>query len=222
MHSHNHAMFASVSASFYKIYGGITATAPGFKKIRIMPVLPKEMAYASAIVDTVSGVISSRTERIGVCGEEAAELNWSNTEITVPVNVEAEVWVPVYSGKKTEVCILDGDRKLDKKDFKLVENACGRYYVTTVGSGSYNFRIVPAAHLFPDTVVKFPYTFYNSDRSVIRTGLYPYHTEVEAPDVVPIKPGDDAGEYVFDGWDGWHEGIRVIEPGGATAKYRKK
>ncbi len=61
MNSHNHIMFGSVDAWFYKALAGINAdsSAPGFEKIIIRPQVPGDLSYVSASVNTVRGLVSS-------------------------------------------------------------------------------------------------------------------------------------------------------------------
>jgi alpha-L-rhamnosidase len=85
--SHSHPFSGSIDAWFYKNFGGIAIDifSSGFRKIKMRPVLAGDLAYASAMVDTVRGTVSSRWER------SATKLLYT---ITIPGNTEATVSIP--------------------------------------------------------------------------------------------------------------------------------
>lgn len=60
MNSHNHPMYASVSAWFYKYLAGILPVeGSGFSQLVIKPYLPSELNRAGASVQTVLGEVCS-------------------------------------------------------------------------------------------------------------------------------------------------------------------
>jgi len=87
MNSHNHIMFGSVDAWFYKVLAGINVdpAGPGFRKVIIRPHPVGDLKYVSASVRTVKGTISS---------------SWSNLtgslslKVSLPTNTQAKVSVP--------------------------------------------------------------------------------------------------------------------------------
>lgn len=60
MNSHNHPMYGAVGYFFYAWLAGVTPIEPGWKRIRIAPVLPEKLCSAHAVVDTVLGEVSVR------------------------------------------------------------------------------------------------------------------------------------------------------------------
>jgi alpha-L-rhamnosidase len=87
MNSHNHPMFGSVGAWFYKALAGINLApgATGFEKILIQPQMVRDLTHASGSTMTVRGEVAcawSRTERS------------VRVEVTVPFGSEAEVVIP--------------------------------------------------------------------------------------------------------------------------------
>ncbi|MBR5444556.1 MAG: family 78 glycoside hydrolase catalytic domain [Clostridia bacterium] len=60
MNSHNHPMYGAVGYFFYAWIAGVTPIEPGWKKIRIAPVLPAGLHSAHAVVETVLGEVSVR------------------------------------------------------------------------------------------------------------------------------------------------------------------
>jgi len=65
MHSHDHAMFGGIGASFYTRLGGIRPLAPGYERIEIRPYPPVGLEWAEARIDTVRGTIVSAWRREG-------------------------------------------------------------------------------------------------------------------------------------------------------------
>ena len=60
MNSHNHPMYGAVGYVFYAYLCGIRPIAPGYQRVEIAPVFPKELRSAHGVVDTVRGEISVR------------------------------------------------------------------------------------------------------------------------------------------------------------------
>ncbi len=215
MHSHNHAMFSSVSASFYKNFAGLRPLAPGFRRFEVKPILPSAMDYSQAEVNTVSGKIAVKTEKFK--GDSDGRHDWISMYVTVPVNTSAEVYIPILNDDTVDVMFLDGDRQLNPASF---EKANGFYHIT-VGSGKYNFRIIPVKFLFLDTNVKFTYQFVDEDgNQVYKEETAPYGTIITPPAIAPVKKG-----FRFVGWEGWYEGRFLAEGNTFRAKFepsRKK
>jgi alpha-L-rhamnosidase len=86
MNSHNHIMFGSVDAWFYKNIGGIALIEPGWKAVRIAPTPFKGLTSAEASVMTVRGEVRVRW---------SSEAKRFTLEATVPVGVSAEVRLPL-------------------------------------------------------------------------------------------------------------------------------
>lgn len=58
MNSHNHIMFGSVDAWFYRSLGGIIPLEPGWKSVRVAPKTPGTLSHASATQTTPRGKLS--------------------------------------------------------------------------------------------------------------------------------------------------------------------
>ena len=95
MNSHNHIMFGSIDAWFYRVLAGINQdpSATGFRKVIIKPYFPGDLNYVSASVNTIRGKVSSSWKR---------EQKNLVMEIILPVNSEGEVNLPI-SGLKNPV-----------------------------------------------------------------------------------------------------------------------
>ncbi len=140
MNSHNHIMFGSVGAWFYRALGGIDLArgSEGYRHIVIHPHLHEDLPWASASVDTVRGRVScSWTHEPGRIEIRA----------TVPANADATVAVP-QDPEMTRVTIREGHRVV-WQDGRFVPGDPGvtsavRHgddYVFSVGSGSYDFAL---------------------------------------------------------------------------------
>jgi len=139
MNSHNHIMFGTVDAWFYKVLAGIVLdpTGPGFRRIIIKPHPIGDLKYASASLKSIRGTVSSSW----VKHDNSLDLN-----VTLPVNSEAKVSIPKMG---LENIIVEESGKAIWKNNSYIEGFAGitggrenRDYVTfDVGSGSYSFKI---------------------------------------------------------------------------------
>lgn len=110
MNSHNHPMFGSVGAWFYKALAGINLApgTTGFDKILIEPRMVRDLTHASGSTRTVRGDVAcawSRTERT------------VRVEVTIPFGSEAEVVIPKLGIRNVKVSeggrpVWTGDRYL--------------------------------------------------------------------------------------------------------------
>jgi len=139
MNSHNHIMFGSVDAWFYKVLAGINQdpSAPGFKRVIIKPHILGDLSYVSASVNTIRGLVSSSWRR---------EENALVLEVTLPVSSGGKVNLPLL-GLKSPVVRESG--RVVYKDGSYIQSVSGitagkrddRYVTFDVGSGAYSFWI---------------------------------------------------------------------------------
>ncbi len=137
MNSHNHIVFGSVDAWFYKTLAGINidSASPGFRRINIKPYIVGNLKYVSASIKTIRGMVSSSWTR----RDNSLVLN-----VTLPVNSQAKVSVPKMG---LESVIVKEDGRTIWKDDSYVEGMAGiigadedeNYVTFDVGSGSYSF-----------------------------------------------------------------------------------
>lgn len=132
--SHNHPMFGSVVAWFYRVLAGIKPGLPGFAKVIIKPQVIQDLEYVKASVHTVRGLVSSAWQRRN--GE--LELN-----VSIPTNTSGKVFVPKVSRdpivtESGEVIWSQGmsDRLTDGIHACQEQDSC---IVLDMGSGSYTF-----------------------------------------------------------------------------------
>jgi len=106
IYSHNHPMFGSVGAWFYQGILGINSAAPSFRKIILKPQPAGDLTWAKGSYESPFGTIVSSWRK---------EDNRFIYDISVPVGVTAEVWIPA-------------------------EKEMNGYSVRNVGSGKYHFE----------------------------------------------------------------------------------
>ena len=85
MNSHNHIMFGTVDAWFYRTLAGIAAAEPGWRRVRVQPRPVGDLRHAGATVGTIHGPLGVRWER--GAGRFAIELE-------VPVGVIVDLRLP--------------------------------------------------------------------------------------------------------------------------------
>jgi hypothetical protein len=85
MNSFNHYAFGAVGQYLYGAVGGINATSPGYKSIRIQPVPGDGLAWANTSYDSIRGLISTAWTNTG---------SVFNLAVEIPPNTTAQVFVP--------------------------------------------------------------------------------------------------------------------------------
>ncbi|MDD6800289.1 MAG: family 78 glycoside hydrolase catalytic domain [Firmicutes bacterium] len=121
MHSHSHELFAGIDAAFYRVFAGITALTPAFRSFRIAPCMPSDMQFCECKIKTMSGTVAFKAEKL----YGGLELT-----VTIPPNTSAVLEIPKW--EKFDDCgMWEGERRIEKKP------------VLTLGSGTYNLRLVP-------------------------------------------------------------------------------
>ncbi|ABW01021.1 alpha-L-rhamnosidase [Caldivirga maquilingensis] len=136
MNSHNHHMFGSIDAWFYRDLAGLMTLEPGFSRIMIKPNIPSELRYCSASLYTVRGLTSVEWSRVN---DELV------VTVTVPVNSTAEVHLPKL-GESTVVregdkVLWSGGKVVEVSPGVLSVKDAGDRIVVEVGSGRFIFTI---------------------------------------------------------------------------------
>lgn len=126
MNSHNHAMFAGVSSSFFTRLAGMTPLKPGYAQIGIRPVMPKRLSFVEASQETIKGRVAVRWQR------EDKKIVIS---VTVPVNTTARIALPADA---PQAVTESGKPAAQAEDVSFVGMEEGRA-VFTIGSGDYRF-----------------------------------------------------------------------------------
>ncbi|MEJ1239468.1 family 78 glycoside hydrolase catalytic domain [Chryseolinea sp. T2] len=118
--SQNHPMFGSIDEWFYRSILGINAAAPGFRKIVIKPQPVADLQWAQGSYRSVYGPIATEWKK---------DNGKFEMKVTIPVNTEAEVWVPSNGGLRESNGVPIGE-----------SHKQGTYEVVRLGSGSYSLE----------------------------------------------------------------------------------
>lgn len=142
MNSHDHAMLGSVGAWFYRALGGIDLEpdGEGYRHLRIEPKIVEDLQWASASIYTIRGLVASSWDRSSGA---------TNLAVTVPVNSDAVVVVPVPEEMTISNVNVreDGHVVWEKGHLVPGDSGIARAYAGQteiffqVGSGQYTFRL---------------------------------------------------------------------------------
>ncbi len=126
--SRNHAMMGHVKEWFTKYLAGVSAAEAGYDVINVKPSVIDGLTSVSGTVDTVHGCVTSSWERDAGAGK-------FTLSVTLPVGVEANVYIPVLGEGQTVA--------LDGADVNTEMTEDGRYLIVTekLGSGTYTFTV---------------------------------------------------------------------------------
>jgi hypothetical protein len=138
--SRNHPMLGGpLVAYFYERLAGVSPTEPGYKKFIIKPNVTGDIDYVNSTIPTVKG-------KIVVNWKKESEQKFSMM-INVPVNTQAQVFVPTLGNNISSMRIKEGNQILWEKGFPvkksydiLFNKVDENYIVFQVGSGIYNIN----------------------------------------------------------------------------------
>jgi alpha-L-rhamnosidase len=135
----NHPMFGSVSEWFYKSVLGIQQSdkSVAYNDIIIKPSVVGDLTWAKGSYNSVRGKISTSWWKFG---------NDFHLEITIPVNTNATVYLPVFENSKPD--IFEGDSQLVTKGDEIETGRPVKMLqldneraVFSIGSGTYHFIV---------------------------------------------------------------------------------
>jgi alpha-L-rhamnosidase len=127
LNSFNHYSQGSVGEYLFGYVGGIQAEEPGYKKIRIAPVIQPDLEFAKAHYDSIAGTISS---------EWKVDSGTLTMDVIIPANTTAIVCIPTVSADNVTESGVAAD-KADGVKFIKMEDKCAVYEVE---SGKYQFQ----------------------------------------------------------------------------------
>lgn len=135
MNSHNHIMFGSVDAWFYKYLAGLKPLEPGWKTFVVKPYVPERLSWVRARIETLFGEIRVEWEK----SEPDFKL-----ELAIPSGCRAKVYLPELW---TSFRIRESGRVIwEGRNFVPPETEMGISLTETnhspvfwVESGNYNF-----------------------------------------------------------------------------------
>ncbi|MFD1316371.1 family 78 glycoside hydrolase catalytic domain [Namhaeicola litoreus] len=128
MNSLNHYAYGAIGQWMYERIAGIAPLEPGYKKIRIAPLVGGGLTSASGSYNSPFGIIKSSWE---------LENEIFKLEITIPPNTKAEVQIPC--NKENEVQ-LDGVSISNNNNIKLIKKT-DDIATIEVGCGDYSFTV---------------------------------------------------------------------------------
>ncbi|HEY4416555.1 MAG TPA: glycoside hydrolase family 78 protein [Verrucomicrobiae bacterium] len=128
MNSFNHYSLGSCGEFLYGGIGGIQPASPGFKAIRIAPVIGEGLTSADASFDSIHGIIRSAWKRTG---------NQVTFDVTVPVNTTAIVCLPA----KNLAAVTEGGQPVAAVKWVEVLRTDAGLVELKVGSGKYQFAV---------------------------------------------------------------------------------
>ena len=127
MNSLNHYALGAVGEYLFGMVGGIQSNAPGYKRIRIQPVIREGLTWAKTSYDSICGKISTDWKLDG---------SKLTLDVTIPANTTATVFVPA----KDASAVTESGKPVTKTEgvkFLRMENGAAVY---AVGSGTYQFQ----------------------------------------------------------------------------------
>ena len=130
MNSFNHYSFGAVGEYLFRNIGGISEETPGYRNIRIEPVIQEGLTYARTSYRSVQGEIKTAWHREG-------KEHMITLQVTVPGNCLTTVCIPAKSaGDVTESGVSAA--KAPGVSFLRMENGRALY---RVGAGEYRFVV---------------------------------------------------------------------------------
>lgn len=137
MNSHNHPMFGSVGAWFYRALAGINLApdSTAFKKLIIRPQMVRDLTHASGSIFTINGAVSCSWEK----SDRIIKLM-----VEIPPGSQAQIFIPVFKLRnlrlKESQILLWADNELKNKvsGITSIELKSGNFIIQ-VGSGNYHF-----------------------------------------------------------------------------------
>jgi alpha-L-rhamnosidase len=127
MNSFNHYAFGAVGEYMYGAVGGISSLSPGYKNIRIAPVVGEGLDWAKTSYDSIHGPVA--------CTWKKSDSGLT-VDVTVPVNTTAEIVIPAAQGATITEGIVDAGKA---EGVKFIRRD-GATAVYGVGSGKYLFE----------------------------------------------------------------------------------
>lgn len=140
MNSHNHIMFGSVDAWFYKNLAGLELIEPGWSAFKIKPFVPEEIDQVQARLATIRGEIS-------VFWQKSDSI--FNLELEIPTGSRARLFLPVLwsefrisEHKEKELILWDQGTYVNREnDDGISREDINEQPVFWLDSGSYLFRM---------------------------------------------------------------------------------
>jgi alpha-L-rhamnosidase len=131
MNSFNHYAYGAIGDWMYRVVAGIDTdeSAPGYKRIRVMPHIGGNLSEVAANYKSDYGLISSQWKWT----ENNLQFN-----VEIPANTTAKIYIPAADVGQ----VMENDKPLSAVKEIKVNGKEGDYVVVETGSGKYNFSIL--------------------------------------------------------------------------------
>ncbi len=126
MNSFNHIVWGTMGEYLFGMLGGIQAETPGYKDIRIQPIIADQLQWARTSYRSISGEIQTSWKK---------ESNRLTLDVTVPANTTATVFVPTVD---PSTVLESGRPATQSPDVKFLRSEKG-VAVYRIESGRYSF-----------------------------------------------------------------------------------
>jgi len=141
--SHNHPFLGGcLPRFFYERLAGVSPIEPGYRRLRVKPVVAGDLRYVSATIPTVRGNVVSRWKKGG-------DGTFYMT-VTIPVNSQAEIFVPSPGSGMLPLSITEGTKPLWQNGLPVkmskdvvYDRIDQGYVVFRAGSGTYDIKSSP-------------------------------------------------------------------------------
>ncbi len=136
MNSHNHIMFGTIDAWFYRTITGIIPLTVEWQEVRIKPHFFTSLNHAAATLKTIRGVMQLSWQRSEGCIELFVDL---------PVGMQGQLYLPLliedYRIEESGIVFWESKKQRAMPDGISSINAAGNYLICGIGSGEYQFVI---------------------------------------------------------------------------------
>jgi alpha-L-rhamnosidase len=131
MNSFNHYAYGAIGDWMYRVVAGIDTdeSAPGYKRIRVMPHIGGNLSEVAANYKSDYGLISSQWKWT----ENNLQFN-----VEIPPNTTAKIYIPAADIGQ----VMENNKPLSAVKEIKVNGKEGDYVVVETGSGKYNFSIL--------------------------------------------------------------------------------
>lgn len=126
MNSFNHVVWGTMGEYLFSTLGGIQSETPGYKDIRIQPVIADQLQWAKTSYRAISGEITTSWKK---------ENDRLLLDVTIPANTTATVFVPTTD---PATVIESGHPATQERGIKFLRSEPG-FAVYRVESGHYSF-----------------------------------------------------------------------------------
>ena len=127
MNSLNHYSFGAVGEYLYRIIGGISQEKPGYKSIRIEPIIKDGLTHATTSYCSIQGEIATAWKT------EGKNLT---IDVMIPANTDASVYIPT----KNPNLVTESENSMTNAKGVILMKFENNKAIYRIGSGRYHFQ----------------------------------------------------------------------------------